>query len=989
MQFGLKTDISPEDVLSIYRFDGEHAKQESLQGILSSPFQRDFQELYRYYRNATFSRFVCNGPNLYMVFQIGKTSTSFKAFKWAIDGETLHYIDNRSESEVRQPPQHEFAWKRATRDHHRPGRHPHISIEDQVFVECVHGDLTIKVEDNTEDGLGIYREPVDSPDQTLDDAETYYAILGNLILLKIRPYQERDFRYLVFSTKRSATERLDSIGQACVLLPDDHGIIFPNGFVLQTGQSRLFDHRLSDLSFDRMIRSPNGEDYLYLFVNQEAGVYLQLRYNLIRQEVDTPLICHGQAFFENGHMLSMRAGETAQKHHAIQIWQTPFTGADFSPTVQSETLLFKIGNRDLVRGMAECQELLSLIDKDESYADLYADLSKRATNLLDSYFWLDRDEALHLSAPIQEIREAANAAVDEFEKVVRVRNETNAALERTEKECTELLKAFERTRFDKVEDFVQQLAALRAQRGKVIQLRELRYIDNDRVNVIETQLVEAAERLGVRCVQFLLDPASLTPYSLRIEGLETEISKVGASSTARKLEGQLSEIGAGLELLVETVSQLKIDDLSQRTNIVDRIGNCLALLNRIRSSLKTRLRALTTGELESDFASQSKLLDQAAAGGLDSSNSLEQVDSGLTRILLQIEELEGRYADSQELLLRLTEKRQALCDLFESKRQQLVEQQNQRANTLVAAANRILDGITSRSARIESPTELLAYFASDLMVEKVRKIAEQLKEIGDSVRRDDVLSRLKAISDDSMRQQRDRRELLSDGNSAIRLGQHSFSVNQQPIELTTVVRNNSLNLHLTGTQYFEPMSDPSLDAASDLWGQPLPSESKEVYRGEYLAYCLYLSMTEEATKRRVRQPDQTIPIEADATNRILRASDYLKLDAVQKSDWVRQRMQNRYAEGYVRGVHDNDASKILTGLLHSMQSLGMHATAPRLRSISWYLWNHCVPSTNRTGIEQWVRSLSTVDKLLPNETVDHESIRKIAEQLRACDSPLR
>lgn len=989
VQFGLKTEIAPEDVLSIYRFDGEHAKQDSLNSILSSAFQRDFQELYRYYRNATFSRFVCNGPNLYMVFQIGKTTTSFKAFKWAVDGETLHYIDNRSESEVRQPPQHEFQWKRATRDHHRPGRHPHISIEDHVFVECVHGDLTIKVEDNTEDGLGIYREPVDSPDQTLDDAETLYAILGNLILLKIRPYQERDFRYLVFSTKRSTVERLDSIGQSCVLLPDDHGIIFPNGFVLQTGQSRLFDHKLNNLTFERMIRSPNGEDYLYLFVNQDAGAYLQLRYNLIRQEVDTPLLCHGQAFFENGHMLSMRAGETSQKHHAIQIWQTPFTGTDFRPTVQSDTLLFKIGNRDLVRGMAECQELLTLIDKDESYADLYADLGKRATNLLDCYFWLDREEAFQLSVPIEQIREAANAAVDEFEKVVRVRNETNTALERTDKESIELLKAFERTRFDKVEDFVQQLASIRAQRGKVIQLRELRYIDNDRVAGIETQMVEAAERLGVRCVQFLLDPASLTPYAKRIEALEAQIPKVESSSAAKKLEGQLSEIGADLELLIETVSQLKIEDLSQRTNIVDRIGNCLALLNRIRSSLKTRLRSLTTGELESDFASQSKLLDQAAVSGLDSSNSLEQVDSGLTRILLQIEELEGRYADSQELLLRLTEKRQALCDLFESKRQQLVEQQTQRANTLVAAANRILDGITSRSLRIESPTELLAYFASDLMVEKVRKIAGQLKELGDSVRRDDVLSRLKAISDDSIRQQRDRRELLSDGNSAIRLGQHSFSVNQQPIELTTVVRNDSLNLHLTGTQFFQPLTDPSLDAARDLWEQPLPSESKQVYRGEYLAYCLFHELTETPPSRRVGSATSPLAADFNAAPPILRSAEYLSLDTSQKADWVRERMQSRYAEGYVRGVHDHDAAKILTGLLMARQSLGLHAAPPRLRSISWYLWNHHVPSKDRSSIEQWIRSLSTVDRLLPNGMPNHESISKVAQQLRACDSPLR
>ena len=70
-----------------------------------------------------------------------------------------------------------------------------------MFVETVGGDLTIKIEDNTDDGLGIYAEPVDDPDQTLDDAEMLYSIVGNLILLKVRPFQENDFRYLVYNEK--------------------------------------------------------------------------------------------------------------------------------------------------------------------------------------------------------------------------------------------------------------------------------------------------------------------------------------------------------------------------------------------------------------------------------------------------------------------------------------------------------------------------------------------------------------------------------------------------------------------------------------------------------------------------------------------------------------------------------------------------------------------------------------------------------------------
>lgn len=970
VQFGLKTEIAPKDVLSIYRFDGEHAHQESLDDYLCPAFHRDFQELYRYYRHATFSRFVSMGPHLYMVFQTGKTTNSFKAFKWIVKDDTFQYVDNRSESEVRQPDQYQFEWKRATRDSHRHGTHPHVSIEDQVFVECVNGDLTVKIEDNTEDGLGIYREPVDSPDQTLDDSEIYYAILGKLVLLKIRPYQERDFRYLVYITKRAIVERLDSIGQSCMLLPTDQGILFPNGFVLQTGQSKLLDHKLTNLSFDRLLRSPNGEDFLYLFVNHDEGTFLQLRYNLIRQEVDIPLTCHGQAFFENGLMLSMRANEMAQRHHAIQIWQTPFTGSDFLPTVQSDSLLFKIGNRDLVRGMADSQQLLSLIDKDESYADLYAELAERAGNMLDSYFWLDRDEAFNISEPIQRIRDAANAAIDEYEKVTRVRNETAAALETAENETGELLKACERTRFEKIEDFIAQLSAIRMRRGVSIQLRDLRYIDSERVNQLEQHLIDAANRLGVRCVQFLLHATSLLPYAQRIESVDADIPNVSTSSSAKALETQLGEIGDALELLVETVSQLHFEDLSQRTEIVDRIGDHLASLNRVRSSLKVRLQSLTTGELESDFASQSKLLDQAATSGLNSATTTDRVDSTLTRLLIQLEQLEARYAESQELLLLLTEKRQGLCDLFEAKRQQLVEMQSRRANGLVVAANRILEGIASRSARIDSSAELLAFFASDLMVEKVRNIADQLQSLGDSVRRDDVLSRLASISDDAIRQEQDRRELLSDGNRTIRLGQHSFSVNRQPIELTTVLRNERLHIHLTGTQLFLPLSDPALDAAKDLWEHPLPSESQSIYRSEYLAYCL------------CQELHTTTPTPLQSDSQEMNASKFVAMDSHQQTEWVRQQMQPRFAEGYVRGVHDADAAKILNALLRIKHNLGLHAVSPRLRSIAWFVWYRMVSEQDRSPLEHWIRSLATIDQLLPNETINRDCIAKVADRLR-------
>ncbi len=125
--------------------------------------------------------------------------------------------------------------------------------------------------------------------------------------------------------------------------------------------------------------------------------------------------------------------------------------------------------------------------------------------------------------------------------------------------------------------------------------------------------------------------------------------------------------------MIETISQIPIEDLTHRTAIVDATGNLLAELNRVRAGLKGRMRDLLSGEMEADFASQSKLLDQSASGALDTAQSPEQVDTALTRTMLQLEELESRFAEYDSLLAKLSEKRESLYAAFETKRQQLVE----------------------------------------------------------------------------------------------------------------------------------------------------------------------------------------------------------------------------------------------------------------------------------------------------------------------------
>ena len=83
-----------------------------------------------------------------------------------------------------------------------------------MFVETINGDLTVKIENNTEDGLGVYSEAVEEQDQSMDDASIAYVKINNLILLAVTPYKEEVVRYLVYNTLTETTVRIDAIGQS-------------------------------------------------------------------------------------------------------------------------------------------------------------------------------------------------------------------------------------------------------------------------------------------------------------------------------------------------------------------------------------------------------------------------------------------------------------------------------------------------------------------------------------------------------------------------------------------------------------------------------------------------------------------------------------------------------------------------------------------------------------------------------------------------------
>ncbi len=970
VHFGLRTDINLGDVFSVYEFDRGSANDESSAGgndgnglrfresgtglnIIADPiFKTDFENLYKYYRNTIFSKFAIMGNYLHMVFQLSGSVTDIKTFKWLITEDGLQYVDNRSEHEYRFPAQYGFQWKEAGRDNQRAGVHGHVSILDKVFVETIGGDLTIKVEDNTSDGQGIYREDVDHRDQTLDDGQYRYADLGNLIVLEIKPFQEEP-RYFVYNHKVKEVEKIDSIAQAAVLLPDEQGIIFPSGYYLQTGEYNVFPSAAGKLKFQQKIASPNGEDHLYVFYNAQEGLYVLMSYNVIDQTVKTPIVCGGFTILDQGELCYFRKGEEQTKHHMMQIWQTPYLKGNIMPSEHQDTMLYKIGNKDIVKAMAESNELLTLLNKEDNYDGLYDDIARSSKDILDAYYWLPETETQQLNLPLAEINKASNAAIDEFEKVKQMRKQAATETKGIGDKANTLFSKIKSTSFKSINDFVQLLTQLRTLRGEAIGLYEIRYVDADFIKGIEDQIVEQNELISRRAVTFLLDDKALAPYHDAVAEKQKALDATKKVIEIKNLEKEVNQIAQDLELLIEIVTNLDIEDTSHSTKIIENISLIFSTINQVKAAIKNKIKTVGKKEAQADFAAQLKLIDQSIINYLDIANTPEKCDEFLTKVSIQLEELEGKFADYEEYITEIIEKREEVYAAFENRKNSLVEARNKKALAYQNAAERILKGVQKRAQSLDSITEINGYFASDLMINKVRDLVAQLKELDDAGKAEAIETALKVAREDALRKLKDKNELYEDGDNIIKLGKHKFGVNKQQLDLTIVFKDKALFYHLTGTDFYQELHNEVLTQSMDIWNQDLVSENTSVYRSTYLAYSIFKS--EDRDSLREMAP-------ADLLSR------------------VQEIASGNYSGGYVKGVHDHDAAQILGVLLHKDHDLGLLTYAPNIRAQAQFFWN-ALDESRRSHFNRILKSAGEVIAVFPASKEYDFIVEELADEV--------
>ncbi len=967
---GMKATPSLEDVFGLYQLhEADNATfriepvslEESF--LSDSRFLHELTELFTYYRDAKLSQISRQESILYIAFQIGMRPEDRKVFRFQLTADSVNYLDSQGHVPLENAVQHDFEWIATNRNDHVLGDHPHVSIQDKLFVECVGGDLTIKVEDNTSDGKGIYSEAVEDAHQSVADAEIDYAFIGDLIALKILPNREKSARYFVYNPLNQSVIRTDALEVSAKLLPEEHGLLCSNGFVLANGEHKQFDLPWSDLKFFQKIISPNGEDILFFFFNIIDGYYVSFSYNMIEKQFSAPMESHGFSLYPDGRMLVFQLSENAEAStiHPLRIWDTPFSTpehyAQINATSDNSSPLFNLGNSELVRAISTVLSICHLTQTEEVTQAAYEALLKQCQTTLDYYHWLKHDYALGMGDVIAELMVTTDKIIDEFAKVQQLQSYATESFVEQQQMVNDLIGKIKLAPKDQANTLLSLLSEVKAQVGTVMSLRQQHYMDVVQVDKLLDTLQQEREALNGQLLTLLQDEKAYKPFKTEIDSIEKKLDSAEKNSEINKLQKQVDTLRADLQLVSEEVTEIETEDPTQSTRILDLTTEVSSLLNTVSAKLRNKAQKLKNNEAQSEFSAQFKLLAQSVSSAMEQATTPDECDNQLAKLIGFLDKLESRFADFDQFLADIYVKRDEIHSTLDNHKQQLVAAQQRRIENLQQAANVTLNSVEKRVAKFDDVAGLNSYFATDAMVLKVQQLSESMRELGDSVKADSLDAKLKSLQDQSLRSLRDNQDIFEQGGKILRLGKHRFSVNQQALDLSLVDREQGLCTHISGTDFYQAVDNDHFLQLQDMAKLDIASESDQIYRAEYLAW-LILDHAQN------QQSDLTLEL-------LYQAEKQNTLPAL-----VQRFAAPRYNEGYVKGIHDRDAVAILQKIVPVYQQAGLlrYSQSARSAAILWLV------RQQDDILQQWREEASNA-QLLQSHLNSKEAFLQLKEKL--------
>jgi hypothetical protein len=265
-----------------------------------------------------------------------------------------------------------------------------------------------------------------------------------------------------------------------------------------------------------------------------------------------------------------------------------------------------------------------------------------------------------------------------------------------------------------------------------------------------------------------------------------------------------------------------------------------------------------------------------------------------------------------------------------------------------------------------------SYFAADVLVTKLRKLMADMRAPGRTGGR-------RTTSRPASRPPETRpcapyatsKNWWPRAATTLRLGRHVFTISRQPLELDPGAPwRQAMAFHLTGTDYFAPVTDTRLDDARAYWQQALPSENAHIARAEYLAGCWLQSAQRGDMAPGWDAVQKCVALGADGHGELLAH--------------LRQFIATRYQDGYEKGVHDEDAVRIICALVKMQEQAGLLAWGPTERALALLYWQDKRFGAERESLQRRARAALKMAQLFGA----HQSLQQLEPKRRKPWRPL-
>ncbi|UUZ48616.1 DNA repair ATPase [Massilia sp. B-10] len=688
---GLRQETRVADVFALYRLrqdaDGAVLEPLPLEGsfLAEARFLAEFKELYSYYKNAQLVQLRVHQGKLLASFKIGERISDVRVFRWQIGADgALSYIDNRGERDIALPLPHDFEWTPTTREQHVTGRHPHVNILDTLFVETMGGDLTVKIENNTESGLGIYSEPVEDRNQSLSDSEIAYAAVGELILLRIKPYREQDYRYLVFNRRSEQVLRIDAIGASCVQLPEDQGIVFPDGYFLQSGETRIFADLPPGLRFKRPPALAQRRRRAVRVLRGRAG---RLRVAHLQHDQQDPGRAPGGPRrrpvrrWQHAAVFRRRRRTDPLAQHATVADRLRQRRARRRPGAAPERTGQDRQPRAGARPVGAGRMIAKAVrEQAEAARDAlpgrfaFEALVRQCRRAIDACHWLDGDVGHGAGAELQAMIGVA------WRHARRIRQGGGGAPRRGRHPGPGWpgpARLAHRYRGLPV------AGASRLHRRAGTHppgARESGHAARDALPGLGAtgapgRRTGSRRGAGGRAHRRLPGPGKRlhAGVDLELAAQRAQLDTLHSVAELQPLYQALARNAATLDGLTELLGTLGVGDATLRTRILHTISGRFADVNKLRAQARQRRKQLAQGESAAEFAAQFQLFGQSVDSALEQADAPERCDELLTRLLAQLEELEARFSEQEDYLTEIAIKRESVVEALEGRKQALLD----------------------------------------------------------------------------------------------------------------------------------------------------------------------------------------------------------------------------------------------------------------------------------------------------------------------------